>query len=516
MHFENENNIFDTQLSAGFSPKNNYKSNQFNVEIMSLTFQETSTYDDMYHRDLRGTLSEESGDTLSEIVLRNGGAVRGTAFADFASDFIDLDGGRGEIVEIPNGWETPRFRFLMQVRETSINFPDEVFYTYVQGFTDKAEFSKSLNSLEPSTTLFVNGFFQIKEVVVPDRSGGTRLIHRVYRQGQMINGMLIRGRDEDDSVYYTRPTDVYAKVQSEEMGYKLSKNVVDGRIENRNGNLSVLSSFKNDSPTNYLSRLIAPTVDAYNNKNQGGGYSSTIDIAWGNSCAQEPQVHATPLLRLLESQFNVPGGAYFTIRELEDMDRYIGDVTEVFTLDEKYRSRMFGRGQLMNWDNAEPETLLATKIRMSVPGLMWECFLGKMSFSITNRTPNGRVMISYDRDPEPISIYTPKEIIHHFETELIDVIARDVSYNNKLDFEVSVSCSVLSEIIIHVSISGGLTYSYMAPTFTSGLSSSMYTRNLKNLDQFSSTLKKVVYNLEDESRSSSVGRVTSLGGFSEV
>ena len=477
---------------------NTVASQSCQVEVVALHMQETGTYNDMYQRDYVGHLGHDDVNGLLTTMARNNMNTRGNAFSNIASSVIDLDSRNPTGILIPNGWGAKRFRFILQTRERSALFPNTVFYTYIQGFSESMDVSLQTQQLNPNMTFFINNFIRIQEIQV-NTAQGPRLQHRVQQSGQLINGILVANQNPGGIAHFLRPVDVLSRVQVMNDAELMSADVTDLRGSSLAGSQSVMSSFGNSTPTTYLSRLLTPIVDAVNQVNYVQGVGNTVDRVVGNAYGNEPTVESMPFLSLLERRLNRPGGATFTMSELAQIDPTVGSRTNVRPVSTQYASALTSRDNSSYWNNAEPETLFAAKLVTSIPALLWSNYIGFASFTFTNAVGGNRVEVKMHQI-NPITIYTPPEVLNRFMVDLEDVIARDASYNNQIQFTCDVNVSILSDIHMQVSLNGGPKIPYVAPVFTSGVLNPIYTHNHDNFEKFATAMHRVTQGVESISR----------------
>lgn len=459
-----------------------HPSQSFQVEVAALYLQETGTFDDMYRRDYVASDPENFVNNLANNVVANRNVTAGTVFSQVASNMIDLDARRATAVVIPNGWDTRRFRFMLQTRERSRLFPGTVYYTYVQGFTEQMGVSLQTQQIDDQMVFFINSFIRIAEFTQNTANGGQQLVHRIQQQGQLLNGVLVGQQNPMGATHFLRPVDVYAGLQVQRDQAFRSSDVFDLRNNTVAGSNSVLNNFANNTPTHYLSRLATPIVAGLNSVNHGGNVTDYVGSAVGNASAAEPTIDASPLLALLQRNLNRPGGSTFTMSELAMIDPTVGQRTHVRTVASSFQASIMNRGRGADWNNAYPETLMATKLLNSIPGVLWQNYIGSASFSFTNGIGANRVEIKVD-NIRSFTVSMPPDAVANFYRELEEVIARDISYNHQMMFSVSINVSVLNEIQINVSVNGGPSLMYIAPCFSSGSLNSVYTHQNDNFER---------------------------------
>lgn len=489
-------NFFDTTaMPNAFGPQDNVAL-QFRVEIVALNLQETGTYNDLYARGYKVSMGHDSINEIVSTVARSGMNTRGSIFSSLAPSILDIDSvvSPGDLIQIPNGWGTRRFRFLLQVRETSVQFPDSVFYTYVQGFTEDQDVSIQSQAINPEMRFFINSFFRIQETTM-QTAHGPRLNQRVVSSGQVVNGALVVDNISMRPTLYMRPSDVMGKIQTSNDSELKAADIFDVRNTNIAGGNSVINSYQNNTATQYLSRLITPVVDSLKSIGFGPGNGNVIDTAVSNSYGVEPSYTDSPFMTLLTRRFNMIGASGFSMNELASIDPTVGSRTTLRPVAQQWQQGLSARGNSATWDNSLPATILATKLINSIPGFMWQSYMGFVSFSMTNSLTGGTVELSEFR-MEPLTRFAPPEYVNAFLTNMQEMVARDISYNGQMIFKVFVNASVLGDVQLGVSINGGSVQNYSGPAFGSGVLNPVFTHSVNNFNNLATNMRSVLDGLQ--------------------
>jgi hypothetical protein len=164
---------------------------------------------------------------------------------------------------------------------------------------------------------------------------------------------------------------------------------------------------------------------------------------------------------------------------------------------------MSQRGITESWEVPSQETLVATKVMNTLPGLMWENFVGTVSFSMTNDF-GGTIMPVFDH-MQMISDAVPRGIAEHFVTQLSTQFASNITMNNNLRVRLTVNASVLADIIVTVSVNGGPSTPYQAPAFSNGILNPVYTRNNSNYNTLVDSIYHISTLVDQVSRNHDVG-----------
>lgn len=504
----NNNNFFDTSALGQVNPGQQHASNNFKVEVIAMYLNETGTYNDMVQRNYKANLSHDSINDIVAQVARNNLTTSGTSMTGLASSVIDIDGRGGNQIYIPNGWGTKRFRFILQTRETSMKFPGVTYYTYLQGFSDFMDVSIQSSQINPDTNFFINSFLRIQENVV-QTPNGPQLMHRVHSKGQLLNGTLVANQNVSGMTHFMRPMDMYGAVQTLADRELATADVIDMRNCSIGGSNSVMNNYQNNTASHYLSRLLSPFTTSLKQAAHAPGYGSVYDVALGHATSQEPTAYDNPMIFLIERNFGRPGSPFFNLKELSSLDSQLGQKVIYTPTDVNFSNGLATRGMSADWNNALPETILATKLANCIPGVLWSNFIGMASFGLTNALGGGRVALAMEM-VRPITKYSPPETAAAFYTELEEVIARDISYNNQIMFDVKVNVSILGDIQLQVSVNGGPMTLYVAPAFSSGTINPMYSHDTNSYNHFAQGMYSIASGLEAVVREATTGNTPSI------
>lgn len=490
-------NIFDTNNLGNIGATPNMAIN-FNVEIVALTLSETGTYNDHFARSYKANMSHDDVNGVLATVAQSNMNTRGTVFSGLASNILDVDARvnlQTDLINIPNGWGTSRFRFMLQIRETSLKFAGCTYYTYIQGFSESQDVSLQTSQINTEMRFFINNFVRIQETIA-QTAQGPRTSQKVVKSGQVLNGVLLADQSNQVPTFYMRPSDVIGKIQTEHDSELKSGDVYDIRNTNIGGSNSVFNSYDNNTATQYFSRLITPMVDSVRSIGFGPGNGGMVDNATSLSLGNEPSYNDSPFMTLLMRRSNVVGAATFSMAELAALDPTVGSRTTLRPVAKEWvQQGLSSRGNSEWWHSATPETVFAVKLINAVPGFMWQNYIGAVSFSMSNGFSGGRVELTLSH-LMPITNFAPQEYVSAFLRSMEEMVARDISYNGNVIFAVHVNASILGDVNLQVSLNGGPSVPYTAPAFGSGVLNPVYTHDQGSFNKLASNMQSVMTGLE--------------------
>lgn len=476
------------------TPYGSVMSNHHQVEIVRMLLQETGTYNDAVVRPYEVKLQSDNIHDVIDLTLQANLRPSAAVMASIAPNVLSLVGREQGVVNIPNGWDTRRMRFMLEVRERPVGVgAGSTYYTIVQGFTNHVGASLQ-GSVDPNMRFFVNSFVRVQEDMMPTPNG-PRLFHRVERSGQLLNGQLLQQTNANTPTLFLRPADVHGGLQVHTDANVGSFEVTDFRHLSFGGQNSVFNSHENNSAASYLNRLVLPAAMAARDAANGHGHQTPIDRAASAALANEPTINDSPFLHWLHRAHKVVNGAHFTMAELFDMDPTVGPRIQYNPISQQYAGALPARGVEATWTGGEAETIIATKLMNALPGLMWQNFIGMVSLRMNNKLGQGRVTLLADRIQEFTKLALP-ELKERFVHDLTEVVAKDISMNNQIGFEVGITGSIMGDINLDITIGARQSVRFVAPAFGSGVLNPVFTGDKGTFERLRDGLGFVTDGLE--------------------
>lgn len=484
----------------------------YDVTVVRMLLQETGTYQDQFVRPYMANIQNQGtiNNIMTVIEQSNYRPTEG-AFNALASDILQIKQqvGARDAVQVPNGWGERRMRFMLEVCETSVGLGNEVYHTFVQGFTSHFGISLAGNHCDPNMQFFPNSFIRMHKYVTMTPNGPQE-VYRVVNSGQIVNGVLTLLNDMNVPVEYFRPTDILAGVQRKQDRELFSSDVTDGRTKNIGGLNTAFSNFHNNTPSNYLSRLLTPLAQSSQTVGYGPGHTTFVDTAVTNAMSKEPTPHDSPFMDFMMRELGPQATACFTARELEVVAPNLQRAVFYKPVAHQFSGALADRSNSGTWNNALPETIIAAKVMNTLPGLMWDHFIGVVSFTLSNK-------LGYNQPVQYSNLFSivpnlPASRIQHFVSILQEQLFLDISMNNNICFEVNVNASSIGDVMIGVAVNGGSAIWFTAPAFGSGILNPMYTRDSQSYTDMVSGVSNLAQCLDQITRNQTVGSSMGLTG----
>lgn len=411
--------------------------------------------------------------------------ITDTELATSLPEIIDMDPAISGEANIPNGWGTERLRFIMEVEH---EFMGSLVGAYIQGFTEHHETSYS-NLIDPNMKFYINSITTVIKRIDPVTHA---MVVQPYSSYNILSNMdsAELGPVQTNYKKLIRPQDIFGNFYLNEK-YTSGEDVIYNLSDELTPNNTATSRRLNNNPINYL----AKSMEAYR-----CGKIST-DVSWDTQSAMEnakssvaePTLANNPFLFALTNLTGMVSPSYFTLDMLMRMDP---NITQ--------RVKKFNRGQapvttqyntMLNTENPaetiQPtiENLRALFLVNIISSLCVDCLISKCTISLSNSTGEPIVFIT-----DPGSIIENLNMIsflEKLEVKIKQLVMPKLTEYNQLLVEAFISCDILGDFTVGISINNNPMEVYRYPVYADGLFTPMITNNVnKNvfLDNFHNIL----------------------------
>lgn len=465
------------------------------VSIISLNMMETGTYNPLFSRSYTvnsnvSVVSDAIGN-ISDRISNSALNVTPELITGLSTNLLVQDPNATQMLSIPNGWDTKRFRFNMRVKVDLTSGLTEMYD--IQGFTEELAVSHA-QSLDPNMKFFINSIARVSEY--QDQFGQTAL--SCFGTSQVING-AIASTPNSTGVFTMRPKDVLGEMQWQYLSQDAGQKYIDGRA-NITGR-STGSSRNNCIAANYLSDTIG----------------NWINTAKENEIADDNAIVTGTLNKLHENFFeenkfirelvNVQGpgsSGFFTLNTLNKLDVTFDQQSALLT----NRLNVMMTGGMTNhdlitigsgsqWNGRDIEAVWASTIVQSVPAIMTKHFVGKLAFTATNKTINGTTVVTIVKMLSPnaanMNQFTSSQISKAIEVLLF----KDITQDNLIKFNISAEFDIYGDTRVDVGVENRPVQTFFMPTFADSISTPVITNNKGNLTNMASSLEGVVRTITD-------------------
>lgn len=445
------------------------------MRITKLLMVATGTYNDQY---LRPFASQMDGHIVQQFQeLTQGGAdVSAMALSGVAGNLIKPAAVPIGQVQIANGWDTRRFRFLMEV-ETQAGYGGAVCREVLTGYTDHTGATLS-GHIDPMMRIYVNNVISLRTTIVMGPNGREAVTSVSDSSHVLFSGYGnapygIPG----NSMYTMRPEDVMNAMSAE----TVTGDVTDTRTVFLRGPRR--SRRTNGLAPDYVSRMIQGLHYAFSDPD---AFSATAGDIYMNARdkVRDEIASRDPFLGKLMRETSYTENGFITYGELCRMQPETDHVCHAVLpgkTQQVGQAQTFERGQGEFWHVSTPEAVIATALSHSVPALMMDLMITQVEFAATNQTmePGFTVMMHHIAGFTDGIDMTPylQRFIEHLKVKIL----QDLTNNNMLDFNLHMRVDVLGETFISVQVGSNPAVPFVTPSFCDALITPMMTNNQSHL-----------------------------------
>ncbi len=491
-----------------------FMNQQQKMQVVSLRFVETGTYNPMYNRNYETTVTNAGTEALSQ-ATQGGHRVNAFALAGAAREFISpaAQVGQMDMVHLSNGWDTRRLRFMAEIHYPSMAGGKVI--QYVSGWTDHLGVSMQ-HSVDGNMILHFHNSILMQEVQ-EHTPLGPRMVRRITNAAHILaqqDWAHVAAGAMGGSVNPTRflrPEDLMSQLSGVNT-YGAGSRMMDMRQQFGVGRPIVKSNYHNGSLSQYVSTVMHGQIEAM----RKADYDDRPETIFGQASGiirEDTMAQDNFLSFLSERQLLSPGG---TIRygELLSLDPMIDHVAEFYVggqVQQQQLAPVHQMGQTAAWNGVGHETLFAHILAQSLPAAGLDNMLTRFSFSATNRlsaaevgtlgvnqfgmgqaAPLHKVFLSQAFGLAEVGL---DEMMLRLKTLMECQILPDVSRGNQIPYTVHGSVDVFGESRFNIAIDNGPAYDFCVPSFCDNLIVSEITTKVGHLGQVASDFSFVVDNI---------------------
>jgi hypothetical protein len=427
------------------------------VEIVRILIQTATEMAPSYTRPYVANVTDEALQVLMSDINGSSAIVPGTVATAAGMILQPSTAATGE-VQIPHGWHTPRYRFVLFARLHKHNAPPVM--QVVSGYTEYKGVSHT-GRLDPEMCFFVNG-----TDVYTDTSSGAH--SRALESSQVLYSLSGQGVGDPSRECLQRPQDVLMYFSSD-----LDPTMdFTGNTTKFLGTVPIKNHTRHNSPARYMADLLS-TARAV----------SSEDALYGAREQISATMHANPLIRntavsrdgliatiAAKNGTNMMRG-YFTMNDLMLLDPNAPNVVHPMSME---MSGAGGRDGI-DWRSEDPSTVFATVMASGISSYMRDMGVHQMHFVVaTGAEPNivtcNSLMAQYDYSTQ---LDRWKFIVN---TELLTAASQCYPYGTYVRVDMTVDLFGITTIHMWVDgIAGEMIYSW--PSFCDSLNSLAISRD---------------------------------------
>ena len=416
-----------------------------------------------------------------------------TQIASQIPEIIDMDPVIAGEANVPYGWNTERLRFIMEVE---YDFLGSTMAAYLQGFTEYHDPSYT-DKIDPSMKFYINSITTVIKRIDPITH---MMIVQPYTSYNILANM------EDDTPNYgvqsnykklIRPQDLFNNYYLNEK-YAQGEDVVFNLTDELTPNNIVTSRRMNNNPMEYLAKGLEAYRCGRIATDTSWDQQSAMDNA--KSSVAEPTLANNPFLFALTNLTGMVAPNYFSLDMLMRMDPNI--IQKVKKFNRMQAPVVAQYNTMLNTDDPSEtiqptvENLRALFLVNIISSLCIDCLISKCTISLSNASGEPTVFIT-----EPGSIVENLDMISFLdklELKIKQTVMPKLTEYNQLLVEAFISCDILGDFTVGISINNNPMEVFRYPVYADGLFTPMITNNVnKNnfLDNFHTALDSTYGNM---------------------
>lgn len=468
--------------------------------VLKAVFGQTGTYNDIFMRPYQTHLNDRSMINQFQEATQQGRNINPVGVSSAVGHFLKPSNEYIIDIKAPNGWDTPRLRFLIELEYVS-PFDGNLTRTYLQGYTSHLGVNPATESIDRDMILYFNNVLVLNEQRYSTPYGP----QSSFVPAQSYQLLNPTGCMTQSQTHTMRPMDLFMNMGVNSMMGGM-EDVQDYRstfamspIKNSKRSYGVPGRYVSEILNKYTQASTSAQLDISDVRSHHEVDSGSLDAlgeqreySMASNMCSLPDVMNNPFFLDLSSKISqFKDGGAVSYGELErtfpnithqskfQLNRQVMDITD------KYGQHQ--RGQTEHWKGVDIETQWANTLAHSIPSLMMDLMLMQLGFTATNQTVDG----TYDiRLATNVASFTQgfdyTNHVQAFLTRLEHEVLRTLTSNTGIDFYLTMWVDVINDTRIHLTIAGGYTREFVVPSFCDGLFSPVMTPQAEHLNGVSS------------------------------
>lgn len=438
------------------------------MRITKMIMVETGTYDDMVLRPYQSSV-DAHGLMMYKEATQDGTILTPESLSGVAGHLMRPSSRVHGQAPIENGWGTRRLRFMIEIESDkgwgAKNIQIMTGYTNYVGVT-------ATGAIDPQMHLSFNNSITVRATAEFTPSGTQ------YRQAVADASQIMPVVNMGSTAYspqniigmpvIMRPVDVVSGMYMNALN--------DPNIQDLSTSLAVSpkkSRRDNGNAATYMARTMKAMTAAHEqDMDYAVGQEDILQKVKGS--LKEPMVSNDDFLSNImqyTDYLHTSSVSYGDLcRTFPETDS-VNTVVLRGTVQKTSPTMPSERGMGSTWLGSDNETIATTILTQSVPSIMVELMLTKISFAATNETLNGQFAIEM-RDAAGFSKNVDMApYLQRFIDRMYTEVLNDVSNNNQMTFRLQMLVDILGDTYVTISIGGGPDTDFVLPSFCDALMS---------------------------------------------
>jgi hypothetical protein len=491
-----------------------------NLRITSIFFIETGTTNDMVARSLNSHVDERMMNVLAD-QTRQGDMIHADNLTGIAGKIITPGAQVDRFVNIANGWQNKRYRFVLHAVPDTGNLQSSMQYIYT-GYSNSTGVVQVQNGgydFDPNMQLFVNNRVTISSIMPNEFN--TNGFFNVQNASHVIHPKMI-GNQARPTFNPTNmaPIQVPSTIRPMDLMYALSSQETSQLNAQFVGDMrsaisTSLSRRTNQLPATYLQTSLDSLYRAVQLEDPNGGNHGVYSAAAAGAGASELSFYEDPLIgKISMGRTGYVENGYVTWYELKDVFPEITQqgIVKVINTGETKKLDIYqsNAGDFQPWYQLDPmgsgqarvdesmEAIVSTYLLQTLPAIMLQSLMSRITIRATNMTPTGQISVQVD-PPVPLFGELPQGYIQQTLATFVRnaelSIFRDMPLQEGIPFSISAHIDAFGDSHIQISINGQPPVPYCSPTYADASFTPMVTSSQNVLNNIASDVKFMAKNL---------------------
>lgn len=454
------------------------------VSISKCLLIETGTYNDPQYRPFVSEYDAMSQSIFLDKVA-NVNRVTPQLLAGVAGQVIQPSAETYGNIAVPNGWDSRRFAFMIEVHTT--NRAGHVSRQYITGWTDipGATFS---GAIAPDMRLFVNNVVRVTDNNTGfsmGPNGGmtttvTETAHVITPPSSMMSAYGQMGGAPN--IEMLTPHDVMTCMVANNAAFQFDQvyNLTTGVTTST----PRLSRRVNCLPSHYVSDTLNAVSRAMLTDESAMGTpmaATATDIyATAASALAENSVGVDPFFEFLRQRTSF--SQFFSLQwsELKQIQPYLDSdqITMIIYKKDQLLRQVATRGDSEMWTSSASEAIIAYKLAYAIPAIMSALMVTEFACSATSLTETGLPTVSqvsrYDSFVKGIN---HQPLLQRLIDRIVTEIFPDITQGGQIPLSIIFDASLFEDIQITVHIAGRYPTPFRLPLFADAHYCPMVTTN---------------------------------------
>lgn len=467
------------------------------MQVARLIMQETGTYNQQYLRPYNTTMDARMLNEITDRALESGSSkFTANSFQGLAGNFIQQQANPEASINITNGWNERRIRFMLHL---VCNYQTGgLINMYVLGYTDFMGISAS-HHIAPDMRFYVNTVMTTRTNTIRTPFG-IQEMENVIDANHVLADMSWQDMRQPGTKRLIRPQDIYntmelSHVPMDYNGYDQNGGTADMRTVLRSQ--AVMSQRGNNSPSVYAARVMDGFMSA-SKLSQFGQSDPEIYQEATKLVAEAPTQQNAFFAAVSAAAGGIPVGNSFTYRDLLGIDGNTDNQTKFNVLGPTEMATVHAAGQTSQWGGADQVTVAASTISQAVPALMMDLMLTRIAIKSTNHQLGGQ-MATTILDGQGFSKADLTPNFNIFMNRLHTEILANLTYNNQESYMLEMVADLLGESRIRLSMGNSPLIDFVTPSFCDALLVPVVTTDAGRLTSITNDFNVLVDNIRENS-----------------